>query len=491
MTIEQFLIGTYNKGLWKDIKKYNEAVVDAKTVSPDVWNKKWSDYLMTNEYLVDDYTKSKINETSKPLPVRLRNYFGDDQFNPNKIKRNYIRQNFFSDVPKDEFNRVLDQMKSNYDYELKLREEEAGKIRRKKEVEDWGNINKSPEQGRNLINYLLTSDYEKQRYINDPKSALFGKEAPELGQAPETRWGSVGDLGAGMVAGVADVATTPWPVVNVIAGPSIRAARDLFHYGTGSEYQKDLTKFGKDLVFDYGTAGAANVFANARRLSRGLTNLAPQRAAKYADLVDEANSIREGIKQLDNSKALNITDFATEVNYLPESPLKQDLLSEMGNITQKKFDANKLNNIIEKYRKDLTPEQLDLQKYVVNEQLGKVPATSYMERVLTTEPLKTKADKLAYGIIRAGDAINKGHVGTSIVMTTPNIPGKGSVPSIVETGEKQEEFERAKNAFRAQNELNWERFGKSFKPDKIEGSPAWAAYEEWYFDKYGKLPEDK
>lgn len=484
MTIEQFLIDTYNKKLWKDIKKYNEAVADAKDLSPDAWNNKWSEYLMSNKYLVPSYKESKLEETTKALPVRLRIYFGNDKFDPSDVKRKYIQQTHFADVPKEEFERVLKQMKENYDYEVNLREQESGKKRRQMEVE--GKWIRNPERNWSTLDRILSSDYEKQRYIDDPKSAIFGYEAPGfMGSSA----GAKADLISGIAGGVADVATAPWPILNTFAGPSIRLGRDLVHK-YDSPYQKDWNEIGTDVFKDVSLNAASSMMANTRRLSRMASKAVSTNAKSAYELSIVADDIKKGLSSLPTPS--NSQEFAYAVRNLPDSPLKQDLISTFDK-NGKLVDDKAAEEIIKKYSRDVKDVWQSANELVMTGQAqGKLPPhTSFMEQVLTTPKPTGFGQKLEYGLLRGVDKLNLGVPGTIAFESGYNLTGRGSKPQTVMNEERAIDFERAKNAYRANNEVNWERFGDSFKPSKIEGSPAWAAYEEWYFEKYGKYPEDK
>lgn len=483
MTIEEFLIDTYDKNLWKDLKKYNEAVADAKDLSPDAWNKKWSEYLLSNKYLVPSYKESKLEDTTKPLPVRLRIYFGDDKFNPSDTKRRYIRQTHFDDVPKEEFERVLKQMKDNYEYEVNLRKQETGKKRRQMEVE--GKWIREPERNWSTLDRILSSDYEKQRYIDDPKSAIFGYEAPGfMGSSA----GAKADLISGIAGGVTDVATAPWPILNTFAGPAIRFGRDVAHK-YDSPYQKDWSDIGLDAFKDVGLNASAAILANTRTLSRMASRVSNPNVKSAYELSITADNIKKGLSTLPTPS--NSQEFAYAIRNMPDSPLKQELISTIGG--NKIVDEVAAEEIIKKYSRDVKDIWKSANELVMSGTVqGKLPPhTSFMEQVLTTPKPTGFGQKLEYGALRGIDKLNVGAPGTIAFEGSYNLSGRGSNPQTVMNQEREDNFERAKNAYRMNNEVNWERFGDSFKPSKIEGSPAWAAYEEWYFEKYGKYPEDK
>ena len=154
----------------------------------------------------------------------------------------------------DYFNKT-NQYKKQYEQE---REEEAGRIRRSREInEEWS-----------LPKKLLTSDYEQERYIRDPQSASFGKEsAGILGSS----LGSKLDLATGALAAGADF--VPGPIAAGV-GPAIRFSRDVAHVASDSPYRKSGSQIAADLAADLGTNYAAFGLANARKISRIAKNMA-------------------------------------------------------------------------------------------------------------------------------------------------------------------------------------------------------------------------
>ena len=375
-------------------------------------------------------------------------------------------------------------MKDNYDYEVNLRKQESGKKRRQMEVE--GKWIRNPERNWSTLDRLLSSDYEKQRYIDDPKSAIFGYEAPGfMGSSA----GAKADLISGIAGGVADVATAPWPILNTFAGPSIRLGRDLVHK-YDSPYQKDWNEIGTDAFKDASLNAFSSMMANTRRLSRIASKAVSPDVKSAYELSIVTDDIKKGLSSLPTPS--NSQEFAYAVRNMPDSPLKQDLISTFDK-NGKLVDDKAAEEIIRKYSRDVKDVWQSANELVMTGQVqGKLPPhTSFMEQVLTTPKPTGVGQKLEYGLLRGVDKLNVGAPGTIAFESGYNLTGRGSKPQTVMNEERAINFERAKNAYRANNEVNWERFGDSFKPSKIEGSPAWAAYEEWYFEKYGKYPEDK
>ena len=253
-------------------------------------------WLRDNSQLLEgysDYTDNfkNIEDFIGDRNTRLMNFYKDQKGNkPSEARmQSFLEKN--SDISDKDVNEWFD--KTNYwkNYYEEEGKKEAGINRRKKEVKEWG-----------LKRKLLASDYEQQRYINEPEKALFGDEAPSIGEAPETRWGAIGDLGTGAIAGVADVATSPLPIVNTVAGPTIRFGRDVAHKVSDSPYQKDWS----DVVKDYGTDVAFNAgtqtLANARKLSRMASGLSNPDVKQAFETSLQTDAINKGLKSPDHRR---------------------------------------------------------------------------------------------------------------------------------------------------------------------------------------------
>ena len=187
-------------------------------------------------------------------------------------------------IPVDEFRSQFKLVKNRID-------EEKGRERRAKEVEEmkWYD----PQN-------WATSDYEKQRYINDPDASIIGKEG-------NGKWYNKGeaisDLAYGVAGGVADLLPG---VGGMVVGPAIRGARDIQHKVTDSKYQKDsgdiAGDFGKDLFVNVGSdvlpttltryMPRAVKFARRGKPNTGIT--------KFAEDVYTNKATREKVNQIND-----------------------------------------------------------------------------------------------------------------------------------------------------------------------------------------------
>lgn len=393
------------------------------------------------------------------------------------------------DIAEQDVKEWFDKTNEYKDYYQKQREEEAGRTRREQEVKDWDFWKKA-----------ITSDYEKQRYIDNPNEALFGGEAPSIGSAPETRWGSIGDLGAGVAAGAADIGTVliPGPegvAANLIAGPAIRSGRDIIHKVTDSPYQKSTSEiiggFGSDVAGNAASYGLANI----GKVNKLYANLGGTKKNAYK-VFNETRNINTGIdKVLSNAdKGLNNTEWNKIIESIPESPLKQDLKAVSNNVVKQGGDmGDEAYNLAREYKLVSNPDIQVLAK--TNLETGK-PLTNGMSDLVTSPKafnylsdvvLSPKPSKVQTAIFKGGDVVqnlNKGNLGTAVFETTPKFKDLrvGEVQRVQTPGEKSQ-YENDKQNY-IQNESRFWRAG--FKPREIKGDPLWEAYKEWYKDEYGE-----
>ena len=473
MTPREFLqanIDVIDKALLK------KAASDLDKLSNDAWVKKYFKDFSSNKDTALDF-RNLINY--KPLPERLRASFGDMGYNPNDVWKKAIYQTEYSDVPLEEFESALANMKKYYDYETKLQDETKALNERKKEVKDWG------------WRDFIASDYEKQRYLEDPKSALFGKQAPEIGEAPETRWGSIGDLGAGVAATATDFATARFPIINAVAGPSIRLGRDIAHKVSGSPYQKDWKDIGSNYLSDIMINGGASVLPNARQASRVAGGLLPGSTNKQFQALVDAKESAKALKEL--PPTTNTWDFVNAVDNLEESSLKQDLLKTIS--PNGKVDVAEANSIRKNYGTALDKEYFnelrthtpgyyetavpttpaDYLRYPILKDAGN---TTIARRLGIAGTPKTRIETISLRGLNLMDKLNKGSLGTRVVEGLANVTGRGSTPNVIETEERIEDFNRKKEAMKSQLGESWLKYGRAFAPKKKPGDPAYEAYVE-------------
>ena len=492
MTIEEFLDGNaYNLSA----EEYNAALKDYQSMDTRSWVEKYSPLMQekaTGWNEVDEVKKSK------PLPTRISDAFAKDKFAPGKAYLEDVYATEFSDVPRKQFDEALSKMRDYYNQYVDEREKEAGRIRRQKEVRNWG-----------LVKSALTSDYEKQRYIDDPQAALFGAEAPQIGDAPETRWGSMADLGLG-VAGAAGDAVPGW---GSMAGPVIRVGRDVGHKLTDSPYQKEWSDIGKDAIVDASLTASTAWLPNFRREKRMLEGALPEAMEQNMKLNRETENIFKSVSVLDkvvNSGTELEKQFGADklnrffretVNDLPDSYLKRDLEPLLKDVN---IDWAKAQSIVNNYKAKtliaMAPNGYEAVHAIVDNNLpfpeqavsinkadnilvgkdGNMKGIVYPDKydqytmdIYNVKPL-TKTQQTLMKPATALNDVLRGDVGGALIQESKTVTGARSPKQAkrVRTVEDQ----MAINRIKAQEERFWEA---GFKPNKVEGDPLWEAYAEW------------
>lgn len=424
------------------------------------WINKYWDKLNEDSDWAETY-KSKediFGNPSKTFPTLWEQYEGkiltDAQFDVLKKKYPWI-------VRKDLDEWFDKQNKYNQFYKDEAIKE-TNKNLREKEVEDWS-----------LWKKLLTSDYEKQRYINEPESAIFGEQAAGFAKSSP---GAKADFISGVLAGSADLLPTKYALP---VGPAIRFGRDIAHIGLDSPYKKDVvdafTDLGKDAFFNATTYG----LANTRQLARTASNLADDKVKAAYKLYEERNAINKGIEMLDNSKADDITSLMAEIHRLPQSGLKDDLLKEAGDWTQG-INPNRMDKVIEDYRKAIRPETEELYTIMTNNPNYKPPSPkSYLkEKLLYNEnPMKGIGNKIEFNTLRAINALNLGKPGYIGFSSVRSALGRGSkLEDKVQSDEMKQEFEDNVERVKNNYSLLW---STKRKPEHYDNPIVKEAYNRW------------
>ena len=440
------------------------------------WIDKYWDRLSEDSDWAETY-KSKediFGNPSKTFPGLWEQYEGkiltDAQFDVIKKKHPWIRR--------EELNDWFNKTNSYKDFYNEEAKKQAGINRRTKEIkEEWS-----------LPKKVISSEYEQQRYINEPQEATFGKEAPGFFGSSV---GSKADLISGGLAATADL--IPHKLATPI-GPTIRTGRDLLHYfNPESKYKKDLNEIWGDAVQDYSTNFAAYGLANARKLSRIASKFSEPNVQRAFDKAVNEKAIKEGISKLDAlPESTTLTEFRGAIKSLPDSPLKDDLLSATANYTQEPVDklAIKADRVMEGYRKSLIPDIQESYEMMINTPGIKPPKpNAYMEQVLDVRanPVKGPLNKLEYGALLGADAINVGKPGQMIVQGSADVAGRGRTPNVVQTAlerqEQEDTVERIKNNY----SLLWT---PKHKPQGYDNPLIKEAYDRWLAEN-GYIPGDK
>ena len=442
------------------------------------WINKYWDKLNEDSDWAETY-KSKediFGNPSKTFPSLWEQYEGkiltDAQFDVLKKKYPWIRREELNDW----FNKT-NEYKDFYNEEAK---KQAGINRRTKEVRDeWKLFGNNPMAG------LIASEYEQQRYINEPNEAIFGKESPGwAGSSAEAK----ADAIMGGLATTADLIPNK---LTTVVGPTIRTGRDVLHYATGSKYKKEPGQILSDAKSDYITNLAAYGLANSRKAARLASSMADEDVKLAFDVAREGRAIKSGMNELNKlPEGTNLTDFKGAVNALEDSPYKRDMLSALSNYTQEPYDETikKISKVQHDYTSSLNPNHNELMREMINNPNYKPPKpTSYEESVITNKfkpswshPVKSTE----YGILNAADAINVGKPGQMFVQGSADIIGRGGkvnlIQTVLERQEQEDTIERIKNNY----SLLW---SPNHKPQGYDNPLIKEAYDRWIAEN-GYIP---
>ena len=493
MNIEEFLEeNVYNL----TPEEYNQALADLDSLDANAWIKKHSALMQEK---TTGWNKVDEVKRSKPLSTRIADAFADSDFNPGKNFKQDVYETDFSDVPREKFEEALSKMKEYYDEEVSSREKEFLKEKRKQEVKDWG-----------LLRNLAASDYEKQRYIENPQSALFGDQSPAIGEAPDTRWGSATDLGLGVAGAAGDALPGWWGLV----GTGIRTARDVGHKLTDSQYQKDWEDIGVNTLADAGITATTAWLPNFRKQKRmlGQGGMMPSDVGSIVSIEQEAKAIKQGAGPVlaAMSDKLPLTEsarrdmFRKSVKNMPESQLKSDLapLAAQTDIDWSKAKAIVENNLAaanagttasnrEFWRQMVNAKGdkpiyqranslEDAERTFVNPATGEVVPTKPMttldpltQRIMQSTELSPVKSAMKPLFVQA-DRFLGGNAGGAALQLGKTATGARSPKKAqkVRTPEEQANID----ALKASEARFWEA---GFKPNKVEGDPLWEAYQEW------------
>lgn len=450
-------------------EEYSDMLTDSEDLTLQEFTEKYDTILKNKAVGWSGVRKPK----AKDLYSRIREDFGDEGFEASENWKREVWENKYQDVPYEKFSKSIDKMKQYYQDELAEREREAGKIRRKKEVREW-----SPWRA------FLTSDYEKQRYINDPEKALFGDESPDLGEAPETRTESMADLGLGAAAVAADIGTGLMApgvgsfIAGTLAGPTIRGARDLYHKGSDSDYQKDWSDVGKEFVSDVESNALVGALPNWRSLFRGSRNVtstastAIEDVLKNEELAKETKVLLERFPTKSELPKISDSELYARIEALPQSQLKDNLKMYSKDIysIDRAGIADELDRAYKLVDLSEQPEFRNALKTVIDdggyEITPKLGERAYESKIIS-QPELSKAQKAVKTF--------KSDVLPAVERASGPIIKPTTVAKRKEKVERSKEKE--KEWFRNNYKRDWDM---GFEPVYKEGDPKWEAFEELY-----------
>lgn len=317
------------------VKRLNNALSEVLKRNPD--NQGLQKFISSMTEASDDMIKDKVTSSFRDL----------DKVTDTDITLKAKKLG----IPEEEFRNQFKLVKERIDTE-------KGRERRKKELDEmaWYNPQK-----------WATSDYEKQRYINDPDASIIGKEG-------NGKWFNKGeaisDLSYGIAGSVADLLPGR---LGIFAGPAIRGARDIQHKLTGSKYQKDGGGIVGDIVKDASLnvlsdvvpAGLTESLPNfIKKTSKdgtddGLTDLLVG-ASNYNKVLEDTKTLGgdlenfgydEVLDKIKNFNKLTEKDLMKNFNKIKSPELKNALLQSGGVKLNDKgividVDRNKIGSVV-------------------------------------------------------------------------------------------------------------------------------------------------
>ena len=450
-----------------DVKLYNSMVEDAEKLDTKSFIDKYQSEIEKHNELALAWKSHGLDKYGKDKWIRYREAFGsDDAKNPFDRSENWLKatwQNDFSDIPYEQYRKDIESNKQFWEDEQRAREYNAGRIRRTKEIKDWP-----------LWKQTLASDYSKQRYIDEPDASLFGKEGkfnPYSTQGQE----ELSDLIFGGFGAAADAI----PGYGAIAGPTLRAARDIKHKVSDSPYQKEWSNIGQDALTD-AAINAGVEFMPTAILNRG--RRLGKNIGKTDELIsDYAASMNVAQRQKANDAAFNYLNknldmFADarvaqiRVNAMPESDIKNDMLKL---VNSDKYSMRAVERYMDAYKK-AAENGIDAYKFVKNSNVRpnkNIKADNLGDNAIDFFKSKERVIGLPESKTRnvVGKVMtNYMPVGQTIVKEIDTAKGRGSTPE----ADKQ----LVKDWYKQNYARDWEL---GFKPNKKEGDPLWEAYIEW------------
>lgn len=331
--------------------------------------------------------------------------------------------------------------------------------RRTREVKDWDPIKKA-----------IASEYEMQRYINEPEKAIFGKEAPGL---VGSSLGAKADLATGLAAGAADL--VPVPYISPV-GALLRGSRDVAHKVTDSPYQKDWGQIAKDVGSDAALSLGTLGLANTRKAARIASALVPDEVRKAYNIGSEVKAIDKGLDKMYDFRSLSNTEIVKRIDKLPESELKSALKAETDGFISKGINRDRVQSILDNYEDVVAPgfsqrigEMVDQGKTFSN-------APKFLETQIVNPPIRGTGNKLMLNALRVSDAINTGKPGYMLFQSLHNVAQRGETPNVIQSILQGEKANDRKKWYKKEYDRDW-RAG--FVPNKKEGDPLWEAYKEW------------
>ena len=429
---------------------------------------------------VDDFKNDKYK-------IMGNLYLTFDGKMPTKERFNQL-QSQYPWLNKGELQLWFDKTNKYRDMYKKEREQEAGKIRRKREIDnDWS-----------MLQNLLASEYSKQRYIDNPDNSMFGKEGtfnPYSSEGQE----EIRDVILGGTGAVADLI----PGWGALIGPTIRTGRDIYHAGSDSPYKKDVGTIWKDAGLDYGTNVGAWLLSNARKGAKMANEMSSNDVKRSINFANETDAIKEGLGVMETGVAriperemidlyrlagtadpFNDIVLKNTITDLPESSMKRELMPLVADIKNKPVDRKAVQEVIQKYQRETNPIwQQQMRKNIMENRILPNEArqgSEYFESALAAKPFSELdlLDKGSFLFNRLSGEINKGKLGQVLMQEGATASGRlKGTPKVVLTEEQKKEREDNINRIISTYSLLWNK--KSPPPEAKDSPLIKEAWEKW------------
>lgn len=222
----------------------------------------------------------------------------------------------------------IDDLKKTLSELQKEKEYFEGREHRKKEVKEG-------------FKWNFASDWSKQRYIDTPEKSYWNNPTISMEHLPD-----IADAAAGFIAGGADFLPG---IGGTFAGPVIRAGRNVVQ---GQDFGDVMTNFAADAGANAGVDYLPTLILNkARKIAKkGATQI--EQYASFGNDIDDSkktlDAARDVFKNTDVTKLRNldpneISKFKANIEALPDSPAKRDILNILNQKPSEAIDAFKTN----------------------------------------------------------------------------------------------------------------------------------------------------
>lgn len=355
-----------------------------------------------------------------------------------------------SDEEINEWFRKSNEYKSQYEAE---RTAEADKLLRAKEVKDlpW-------------YKDMFVSDYSKQRYIDDPSTSILGgsKFNPYSSEGQK----EIRDAILGATAGAVDFAPG---VGGVVVGPLIRGGRDYIHQ---DEKYRPEGSIISNVLKDVGVNAGVEYLPTAiiRKANRAMGNMPMlENVLNARALEKETNDIRKSIQMFDTLPTEKASDLFVTIRKMPDSPMKSQLLAEIGeDWAQKGIDRKKITDIINSYAVATTPKVPESVKIAVDEghrvepRPGEQHAMAWLNKAAAL-PTPTRVER---ALIRGVDLAS---------VVAPGAVKNATRPEVKIDRDKKE-FNDSVDRIISNYSMLW---SKNAKPQGYDTPLIKAAYDKW------------